>query len=65
MDVRIVPVDEQQCLIPDDVVRVAFMQREDIAVLDETEREKRWAAHLVGLNRFREFLATIPSIVAN
>lgn len=54
---------KQKKLIPDDEVHQAFLRREDISVLSKQEQEKRWAKHLVNLNKFRNSLANLPAFV--
>lgn len=56
-------VEEQKEIVSDEAVRVGFLKREDIAPLPPDEQERRWQEHLVGLNRFREWLTQLDSIV--
>jgi hypothetical protein len=60
---RKISVEEQRELIPDDVVKEAFMTREDIRSLPPEDRERRWAEHLKRLDEFRALLSGIPAIV--
>ena len=54
---------EQRNLIPDDEVKAAFWEREDIRSLPPDKRESRWREHLVQLNRFRELLSEVDSVI--
>jgi hypothetical protein len=54
--------DQQRTLIPDDEVRRAFLQREDIAHLSPEEQETRWARHQIALDKFREFLSGVECL---
>jgi hypothetical protein len=56
-------VDQQKELISDDAVHAAFLQRHDIAPLPPEEQEVKWQAHLVHVNRFREYLTGVDTIV--
>lgn len=56
-------VKEQKKLIPDDEVREAFMDRDDIKCLSPAEQEKQWQEALVNINKFREQLSHIEAIV--
>jgi hypothetical protein len=56
-------VDEQKELIPDDSIRQAFLEREDIAALPPDEQEKEWQKALVNINKFRELLSGLDSYV--
>jgi hypothetical protein len=60
---RLISVSKQKELIPDESIKMAFLRRPDIARLKTGEQESRWAKHLAKVNKFREFLATIPGIV--
>lgn len=62
-NMRTVSVAEQKALISDDAVRQSFLARPDIAALPQEDQERRWQAHLVGLEQFREWLSGLDSIV--
>lgn len=63
MKARKYSVEEQQALIPDGAIREAFMERDDISALPESEREARWLEHKVKVGKFREFLARCDGYV--
>lgn len=61
MEPRLIDVNEQKQMIPDDEVRSAFLRRDDIKKLPRAEAAARWLKHLEKLNGFREALAKIPA----
>lgn len=63
MSTRKVSVDEQKRLIPNRSIRDAFMERPDISVLPEPEREQRWQAHQKHVDHFRTFLSRCDAVV--
>jgi hypothetical protein len=52
-----------QAMYPDDVVRAAFLEREDICGLDPAEQERRWRSALPRIRRFGYFLVGRPGYI--
>jgi len=60
---RKLSVDEQKEIIPDEAIRKAFVERDDIVNLSEEEQERLWQEALENINGFRKWLADIPTFV--
>jgi len=63
MKPRLVSVEEQQELIPDDAIREAFMEREDVMCLSEDEQERRWQEHVPKIRQLQRRLSELPGFV--
>lgn len=55
--------EELKSIIPDDDVKAAFMEREDIAPLPLGEQERLWIAHSKRLDEFWYLISRIESVV--
>lgn len=54
---------ELESLIPDEAVRKAFMERDDIILLSVEEQEQRWQAHLIKVHSFWQALSEMDTYV--
>jgi hypothetical protein len=56
-------VKQQKELVPDDDIREAFLNRDDIKCLSPAEQEARWKQAEIYINKFREQLSGIPAVI--
>lgn len=57
-------ITEQEYLIPDAEILKAFLKRHDIVNLTPAEQQIRWTKHKISLDKFREQLSQLDSILS-
>lgn len=56
-------VEEQKELISDESIYRAFLERDDVKKMSPEEVEVAWTEQLKGIERFRNFLSGLDSII--